>query len=61
MRFFSRGLQDRIAYARRHLAGFLGADPDGTALIGNATAGAAIVLQSMRLEPGDEIVVTDHG
>jgi isopenicillin-N epimerase len=61
MRFFARGLLDRITHTRRHLAAFLGADPDGTALIGNVTAGAAIVLQSMRLEPGDEIVVTDHG
>jgi isopenicillin-N epimerase len=61
MRFFTRGLMDRITHTRRHLAAFLGADPDGTALIGNVTAGAAIVLQSMRLEHGDEIVATDHG
>lgn len=61
MRFFTRGLVDRITHARRHLAGFLGADPDGTALIGNVTIGAAIVLQSLRLEPDDEVVDTDHG
>ena len=61
MRFFSRGLQARIAHARRHLASFLGADPDGTALVGNVTAGAAIVLQSVRLRPGDEVLCTDHG
>jgi isopenicillin-N epimerase len=61
MRFFTQGLVDRIVHTRRHLATFLGADPDGTALIGNATTGAAIVLQSLRLRPGDEIVCTDHG
>ncbi|AVT37395.1 aminotransferase class V-fold PLP-dependent enzyme [Plantactinospora sp. BB1] len=61
MRFFNRGLVDRITHARRHLAGFLGADPDGTALVGNVTLGAAVVLQSLRLEPGDEVVDTDHG
>ncbi|MGI5144841.1 aminotransferase class V-fold PLP-dependent enzyme [Plantactinospora sp. CA-294935] len=61
MRFFNRGLVDRITHARRHLAGFLGADPDGTALVGNVTIGAAIVLQSLGLEPGDEVVDTDHG
>jgi isopenicillin-N epimerase len=61
MRFFTQGLVDRITHTRRHLATFLGADPDGTALIGNATTGAAIVLQSLRLAPGDEIVRTDHG
>ncbi|GAB3801373.1 aminotransferase class V-fold PLP-dependent enzyme [Micromonospora zhanjiangensis] len=61
MRFFVRGLTDRISHSRRHLATFLGADPAGTALIGNATAGAAIVLQSVRLNSGDEVIVTDHG
>jgi isopenicillin-N epimerase len=61
MRFFSQGLVDRISHTRRHLATFLGADPDGTALIDNATTGAAIVLQSLGLQPGDEVVCTDHG
>ncbi|MCI4064764.1 aminotransferase class V-fold PLP-dependent enzyme [Micromonospora sp. R77] len=61
LRFFSQGLADRIAHTRRHLAAFLGADPDGTALVGNATTGVAVVLQSMRLRPGDEVLTTDHG
>ncbi|MDG4785589.1 aminotransferase class V-fold PLP-dependent enzyme [Micromonospora sp. WMMD1102] len=61
MRFFNRGLVDRITHARRHLASFLGADPDGTALVGNVSIGAATVLQSLRLEAGDELVDTDHG
>ncbi|MFI6131804.1 aminotransferase class V-fold PLP-dependent enzyme [Micromonospora sp. NPDC051141] len=61
MRFFGPGLVDRITHARRHLAAFLGADPDGTALVGNATTGAAVVLQSLGLRPGDEVLTTDHG
>lgn len=61
LRFFTQGLVERIAHTRRHLATFLGADPDGTALVGNATTGAAIVLQSLGLGPGDEVVTTDHG
>lgn len=61
MRFYARGLADRIAHARRHLAAFLGADPEGTALVANATTGAAVVLQSLRLGPGDEVIRTDHG
>ncbi|MEU1845798.1 aminotransferase class V-fold PLP-dependent enzyme [Micromonospora sediminicola] len=61
LRFFTQGLVDRIAHARRHLATFLGADPDGTTLVGNVTAGAAVVLQSLALRPGDEVVTTDHG
>ncbi|MEV1013898.1 aminotransferase class V-fold PLP-dependent enzyme [Micromonospora sp. NPDC049801] len=61
LRFFTQGLVDRLAHTRRHLAGFLGADPQGSALIGNTTTGVAVVLQSMGLRPGDEIVSTDHG
>ncbi|WBB70425.1 aminotransferase class V-fold PLP-dependent enzyme [Micromonospora sp. WMMD812] len=61
LRFFTQGLIDRIAHTRRHLAGFLGADPDGTALVGNTTTGVAVVLQSLGLRPGDEVLSTDHG
>ncbi|GGL86588.1 MULTISPECIES: aminotransferase class V-fold PLP-dependent enzyme [Micromonospora] len=61
LRFLSQGLTERVAHARRHLATFLGADPDGTALVGNTTTGVAVVLASLGLRPGDEVVSTDHG
>jgi isopenicillin-N epimerase len=61
MAFFARGLPDRIAHTRRHLAAFLGADPEGTALIPNATAAHQLVLGSLGLERGDEIMLTNHG
>ncbi|MGC4747091.1 aminotransferase class V-fold PLP-dependent enzyme [Micromonospora sp. DT201] len=61
LRFFTQGLVDRIAHTRRHLAGFLGADPDGSAMVGNTTTGVAVVLQSLGLQPGDEVLSTDHG
>ncbi|MGB2567351.1 aminotransferase class V-fold PLP-dependent enzyme [Micromonospora citrea] len=61
LRFFTQGLVDRITHTRRHLAAFLGADPHGTALVGNATTGVAVVLQSIGLRPGDEVLTTDHG
>jgi isopenicillin-N epimerase len=60
-RFFTRGLHDRIEHSRRHLATFLGADPDSSALIANTTAGVAVVLGSLGLGYGDEVVTTDHG
>ena len=59
--FFNRGLIDRITHTRRHIAAFLGADADGTAMAANATTATQLVLNSLRPEPGDEILVTDHG
>lgn len=59
-RFFTRGLPDRLAHARRHLAGFLGAHADRTALVPNTTFGISVVLSSLGLGTGDEVVTTDH-
>ncbi|MER7456151.1 aminotransferase class V-fold PLP-dependent enzyme [Micromonospora sp. NPDC126480] len=61
LRFFTAGLVDRITHTRRHLASFLGADPDGTALVPNATTGVAVVLQSLGLRAGEEVLTTNHG
>ena len=60
VRFYAQGLLDRVVHTRRHIASFLGADPDGTALVPNTTAAVAVVLRSVRLDPGDEILLTDH-
>ncbi|MEV6932157.1 aminotransferase class V-fold PLP-dependent enzyme [Dactylosporangium sp. NPDC051485] len=60
-RFFSVGIEERIAHVRRHLAAFVGADPDGTALVENASTGTSIVLGSVPFEAEDEILTTDHG
>ena len=61
MRFFALGLQDRVEHVRRHVAAFLGADPDGSALVDNVTTGVTQALASLDLRPGDELVTTDHG
>jgi isopenicillin-N epimerase len=53
-------LWERVADNRAAAAGFLGADPDLCALVINATFGAALALNSVRLAAGDEIVITDH-
>jgi isopenicillin-N epimerase len=60
-RFFTVGLDERIGHARRHLSMFLGADPAGTAFIPNATTGISLILKSLALRTGDEVVTTDHG
>ena len=60
LKFYAQGLLDRIVHTRRHLAGFLGADPEGSALVPNTTAAVSLVLQSVRLGSGDEVLLTDH-
>lgn len=60
LRFYGTGLLDRVVHTRRHLAAFLGADPDGSALVPNTTAAVSLVLQSVRFEPAEEVLLTDH-
>ena len=60
VRFYERiflGLWDE---ARAALSNFMNADVDGMTFVTNATAGVNTVLRSLRLEPGDEIIVPDH-
>ncbi|WP_423917546.1 aminotransferase class V-fold PLP-dependent enzyme [Candidatus Poriferisodalis sp.] len=62
-RFFLEGeYQERLDQARRAVAHFVGADEAGLVFVTNATAGVNAVLRSLEpsLEPGDEILVTDH-
>ncbi|WP_441247141.1 aminotransferase class V-fold PLP-dependent enzyme [Kitasatospora sp. McL0602] len=58
---FFLDLPDRVAHARARLAAALGGRPDRLALVTNVTEGIAIVLESVPLAEGDEILVTDHG
>ena len=43
------------------LGAFIGADGKDIAFVDNATTGCNAVLRSLRLQPGDEIVVLTHG
>jgi isopenicillin-N epimerase len=60
MRWFDRDLPRLVAEARTEVAGFLGADPEQLAFVSNVSAGVSAVVQSLRLDVGDEVLSTDH-
>ena len=60
VRFLGRELERLLDETRATLAAFVGADPDELAFVPNATTGVNAVLRSLRFEPGDEILSTDH-
>ncbi len=60
VRWFN-ALPERLPQARARIAAWLGTPPELTAFVPNATAGASAVFRSLRLSPGDEVLVTDHG
>lgn len=59
--FFLRQLEGLLEEAREHVAAFVGARPEDLGFVRNATTGVNAVLRSLRLAPGDELLVTDHG
>ena len=62
-RYFLGGeYQRELDWARREVADFVGGDEAGLVFVNNATTGVNAVLRSLEptLEPGDEIVITDH-
>ena len=61
VRFLWREIAGRIDAAREELARFLGADVEDLAFVTNATTAVNSVLRSLDLQPGDELVATDHG
>lgn len=60
VQFFVRDLEDLLDEARAALGAFLGAPAQDLAWVPNATTGVNAVLRSLALEPGDELLVTDH-
>ncbi|MGI6879041.1 aminotransferase class V-fold PLP-dependent enzyme [Microbacterium sp. gxy059] len=54
-------LGEYVGAARAEIAPFLGVDADDTVFVPNASAAATVVYNALRLETGDEILVTDHG
>lgn len=58
--FFLHTLPPLLDRAREDVAGFVGARPDDLVFVRNASAGVNAVLGSLRFEPGDELLTTDH-
>ena len=60
VRFFKADLEDYCDDARSAIASFTNTKPQDIALVPNGTFAVATVLNNLELEPGDEILVTDH-
>jgi isopenicillin-N epimerase len=60
VRFMVETYERAMDDARERLASFIGADEDDLAFVANATGGCNAVLRSLRFEPGDELLTTDH-
>lgn len=56
-----RDLEPKLDAVRGVISGLVGADPADIAFVRNATDGVNAVLRSFPLQPGDEVVATDHG
>lgn len=61
VRFMVRELEPLLDAARERLAAFVGARASDLVFVPNATTGVNAVLRSLRVEPGDELVTTNHG
>src|SRR2546427_2830398 len=60
VQFLGRDLEALLDDARRVLAAFLGAEPEGLVFVTNATTAVNAVLRSLALAPADQLLVTDH-
>jgi len=60
VQFFVRDLERLLDDARAVLGEFVGAPADDLAWTPNATTAVNAVLRSLRFEPGDELLTTDH-
>lgn len=58
--WLGRRSDELLAAARQRLAGFLGASPSDVVFFPNPTTAINMVVRSLRLAPGDEVLTTDH-
>lgn len=60
VKFIADLLKERLAFARGILGEYIHADLENIVFIPNATFGVNVIARSLTLEPGDEILGTDH-
>lgn len=60
VKWLQREAADRLAVARAALADYVGCAPDEVVYFPNPTTAINMVAKSLRLEPGDEVLTTDH-
>jgi isopenicillin-N epimerase len=58
--FLARRFTDLMRHAREALAAYVGAAADELVYVPNATTGLNIVARSLPLQPGDEVLASDH-
>jgi isopenicillin-N epimerase len=61
MAFLGRDYEALLDQARAALANFLGVAAPDLAFVPNATTGVNSVLRSLRFQPGDQLLTTNHG
>ncbi len=59
-RWFFRECPGLVTEARGEVARFIGAGPEEVAFVSNVSAGVSAVVQSLTLEPGAQVVSTNH-
>jgi len=58
--FLGRQYNDLIRQAIESLGEFLGTSPANLVFVPNATYGVNLIARSLNLQPGDEILTSDH-
>lgn len=58
--WLGRRSDELLAEARGRLGAFVGASPEDVVFFPNPTSAVNMVVGSLRLEPGDEVLTTDH-